>query len=132
LKRARVLVADDNTAIMEHVSTMLQLDYEIVGRVFEGDSVCAEVERLKPALVVLDISMGECNGIEIARQMRERGYAGEIVFLTVHEDPDFVNAAIGAGGRGYVVKSRMNVDLRLAVKTVLSHQLFISTPLQDE
>ena len=132
LTRARILVADDNTAIIEHVSIMLQPDCEIVGRVVEGDSVCAEVERLRPALVVLDISMGECNGIEIARQLRERGYAGEVLFLTVHEDPDFVNAAIGAGGRGYVIKSRMNVDLRSAVRAVLSHRIFISTPLQDE
>jgi DNA-binding NarL/FixJ family response regulator len=132
LTRVRVLVADDNTAIMEHVSTMLQVDYEIVGRVVEGNSVCTEVERLRPALVVLDISMGECNGIEIARQLHERGYAGEILFLTVHEDPDFVSAAIGAGGRGYVIKSRMNVDLGLAVKAVLSHRIFISAPLQDE
>ena len=132
MTRARVLVADDNTAIMEHVSTMLQPDCEIVGRVVEGDSVCDEVERLRPALVVLDISMGECNGIEIARQLRERGYAGEVLFLTVHEDPDFVNAAIGAGGRGYVIKSRMNVDLKLAVKSALSHRIFISTPLLDE
>ena len=132
MTRVRVLVADDNTAIMEHVSTMLQVDYEIVGRVVEGNSVCTEVERLRPALVVLDISMGECSGIEIARQLHERGYAGEILFLTVHEDPDFVNAAIGAGGRGYVIKSRMNVDLRSAVKVVLSHRIFISAPLQDE
>ena len=132
MTRARILVADDNTAIMEHVSTMLQLEYEIVGRIVEGDSVCAEVERLRPALVVLDISMGECNGIEIARQLRERGYTGEVLFLTVHEDPDFVSAAIGAGGRGYVIKSRMNVDLRSAVKTVLSHRIFVSAPLQDE
>jgi DNA-binding NarL/FixJ family response regulator len=128
----RVLIADDNTAIMEHVTSMLQLDYEIVGRVVEGDSVCAEVERLRPALVVLDISMGECNGIEIAQQLRERGHMGEILFLTVHEDPDFVNAAIGAGGRGYVIKSRMNVDLRSAVKAVLSHRIFISAPLPAE
>ncbi len=132
MTRVRVLVADDNAAIMEHVSTMLQGDYEIVGRVVDGNSVCAEAGRLRPDVVVLDISMGECNGIEIARQLRERGYVGEIVFLTVHEDTDFVNAAIGAGGRGYVIKSRMNVDLRSAVKAVLSHRIFVSAPLQNE
>jgi DNA-binding NarL/FixJ family response regulator len=111
---------------------MLQLDYEIVGRVVEGDLVFGEVERLRPDVVVLDISMGEYNGIEIARQLRERGYAGELLFLTVHEDPDFVNAAIGAGGRGYVIKSRMSLDLKSAVQAVLSHRIFISAPLQAE
>jgi DNA-binding NarL/FixJ family response regulator len=126
----RILVADDNTAILDHVSNMLQADYQIIGKVADGNCVCAEVEKLRPDLIVLDISMGDCSGIEIAQQLREQGYAGEIVFLTVHEDPDFVSAAIGAGGRGYVIKSRMNVDLGLAVKAVLSHRIFVSYPLK--
>jgi DNA-binding NarL/FixJ family response regulator len=128
----RVLLADDNPFILDHVKDMLRADYQIIGTVVDGNSVCAEVEKLRPDLIVLDISMGESSGIEIARQLREQGYAGEIVFLTVHEDPDFVSAAIGAGGRGYVIKSRMNIDLRSAVKSVLSHQIFVSPPLQDE
>jgi DNA-binding NarL/FixJ family response regulator len=128
---ARILLADDNTEILEHVSDMLRDNYEIIGKVADGNLVCAEVENARPDLIVLDISMGECSGIEIARRLQERGYAGEIVFLTVHEDPEFVSAAMGAGGRGYVIKSRMNVDLRLAVKTVLSHRVFISTFLED-
>jgi DNA-binding NarL/FixJ family response regulator len=111
---------------------MLRADYEIIGRVADGNSVCVEVGKLRPDLIVLDISLGERSGIEIARQLREQGYPGEIVFLTVHEDPEFVSAAISAGGQGYVVKSRMNRDLGLAVKAALSHQIFISPTLQCE
>jgi DNA-binding NarL/FixJ family response regulator len=132
LSSVRILVADDNPAILDHASDMLQVDYEIIGKVADGNSVCTEVGKLKPDLVVLDISMGERSGIEIARQLREQGYVGEIVFLTVHEDPEFVSAAIGAGGRGYVIKPRMNGDLGLAVKAALSHRIFISPPLQCE
>jgi DNA-binding NarL/FixJ family response regulator len=132
LSRVRVLLADDNPTIMDYVRGMLQTDYQIIGTVSDGNSVCGEVEKLRPDLIVLDISMGECSGIEIAQQLREQGYVGEIVFLTVHEDPDFVSAAIGAGGRGYVIKSRMNVDLGLAVKSALSHQIFVSPPLHDD
>jgi DNA-binding NarL/FixJ family response regulator len=130
--RVRILVVDDNPAILNHVTDMLETDYQIIGRVTDEDSVCREVEKLGPDLIVLDISMGTRSGIEIARHLREQGYAGEIVFLTVHEDPDFVSAAIGAGGRGYVIKSRMNVDLKLAVKSALSHRIFVSTPFLDE
>ena len=132
LSRARILMADDNTAIMDHVSEILQNEYEVIGKVVDGNCVCTEVAKLKPDLIVLDISMGECSGIEIAERLREQGYSGEIVFLTVHEDPAFVSAAIGAGGRGYVTKPRMNIDLGLAVKAVLSHQVFVSLPLQPE
>jgi DNA-binding NarL/FixJ family response regulator len=127
LSRARILLADDHTAILDHVSDMLKDDYEVIGRVEDGDSVYSEVKKLRPDLIVLDISMGQCSGIEIARQLQEQGYTGEIVFLTVHEDPDFVSAAIGVGGRGYVIKSRVNVDLRPAMEAALLHRVFVST-----
>ena len=129
--RPRIMMADDNTDILDCVEDMLGTDYEIVGRVSDGDSVCSEVERQAPDLIVLDISMGERSGIEIARQLRDQGYTGQIVFLTVHEDLEFVNAALGAGGRGYVIKSRMPLDLGSAVRAVLSNRIFISPSLQQ-
>jgi len=131
LSQARILLADDNTEILDHVSDLLDADYEVIGRVADGNAVCSNVQELNPDLIVLDISFGECSGIEIARRLQEQGYAGEIVFLTVHEDREFVNAAIGAGGRGYVIKSRMNVDLGPAIQAVLSRRVFISTLQQD-
>jgi DNA-binding NarL/FixJ family response regulator len=123
---ARVLLADDNRDFLDHVVEVLERDYEVVGTVVDGGSVCAEASRLRPDLMVLDISMGEHSGIEIARQLGRQGYAGRIVFLSIHEDPDFIGAAIGAGGRGYVFKSRMNTDLGLALTSVLSSEIFIS------
>jgi DNA-binding NarL/FixJ family response regulator len=123
---ARVLLADDNRDFLDHVVEVLESDYEVVGTVVDGGSVCAEASRLRPDLMVLDISMGEHSGIEIARQLGRQGYAGRIVFLSIHEDPDFIGAAIGAGGRGYVFKSRMNTDLGLALTSVLSSEIFIS------
>ena len=130
LSRTKVLLADDNTAIMDHVSHMLREEFDIIGKVTDGDCVCAEVEKLRPDLVVLDICMPERSGIQICQQLREQGYAGEIVFLTALADADFVNAAIGAGGRGYVTKARMNTDLALALNAALLDQVFISSPLQ--
>jgi DNA-binding NarL/FixJ family response regulator len=130
LPHARILLADDHTAILNHVSDMLKDEYEVVGIVADGNSVCSQVRTLKPDLILLDISLGDCSGIEIARLLQEQGYMGEIVFLTVHEDPDFVSAAIGAGGRGYVIKSRLNIDLRPALEAALLHRVFVS-PISD-
>lgn len=126
MSNVRILVADDNAEILDHVMAMLDSDYDVIGKIDNGNKLCAEVKRLNPDIIVLDISFGELSGIAIAGQLQEQGFAGEIIFLTVHEDPDFVNAAIGAGGRGYVIKSRMNMDLQLAVRAVLAHQVFIS------
>jgi len=127
----RILLADDNAEILGYVGGLLAPDYDVIGKVVDGNAVCAEVKRLKPDLVVQDISMGDCSGIQIARRLREQGYGGEIVFLTVHDDPDFVTAAIGSGGRGYVIKSRIGQDLSLALKAVLEHRIFISAPLKQ-
>ena len=110
---------------------LLQADYQIIGTVTDGNSVCAEVAKLEPDVIVLDVSMGERSGIEIAKRLYRQGYAGKIVFLSVHEDPDFVGAAIGAGGRGYVFKSRMKTDLGAALKAVLTSRIFISPQNHD-
>jgi DNA-binding NarL/FixJ family response regulator len=128
----RILLIDDNTEILDHISNMLQPEYDVIGKVADGNLVYSEVASLRPDIIILDISMGNHSGIEIARRLRERGYSKEIIFLTVHEDPDFVTAAIGAGGRAYVTKPRMTEDLGLAVKSVLSHRVFISAPLKWE
>ncbi len=128
--RVRILLVDDSPEILNHVSNMLRSDYEVIGKISDGNAVCSEVASLSPDVVILDISMGDRSGIEIAQRLREQGYAKEIIFLSVHEDPDFVTAAIGAGGRAYVTKPRMNEDLGLAVQSVLSHRVFVSAPLR--
>jgi len=128
--RVRILLVDDSTEILDHVSNMLRSDYEVIGKISDGNAVCSEVASLNPDVVILDISMGNRSGLEIAQRLREQGYAREIIFLSVHEDPDFVTAAIGAGGRAYVTKPRMNEDLGLAVQSVLSHRVFVSAPLR--
>jgi DNA-binding NarL/FixJ family response regulator len=125
----RVLLADDSREILDHVSNMLQPKYEVIGKIADGNIVCSEAFSLVPDIIILDISMGDRSGIEIARLLREQGYTKEIIFLSIHEDPDFVTAAFGAGGRAYVTKARMTEDLDLALEAVLVHRVFISAPL---
>jgi DNA-binding NarL/FixJ family response regulator len=88
-----------------------------------------EYLRLRPDVIILDISMGQTSGIDIARVLRDSGCSAKIIFLTVHEDRDYVNAAIGAGGAAYVMKSRLSLDLFAAIRAVLSNRLFLSSSL---
>lgn len=132
MSRVRVLLADDNSAVLDQVTRMLQDDYDIVAAVKDGYEVVSECLRLKPNVIVLDISMNEVSGIDLARQLRDWGSNAKIIFLTVHEDYEFVNAAIGAGALAYVVKSRLSVDLVSAVKAVLSEKFFVSASLLYE
>ena len=73
--------------------------------------------------------MGETSGIDLARKLRDSGCHSKIVFLTVHEDPDFLEAAMGAGGSAYVVKSRLSLDLVPAIDAVLAGKIFVSASL---
>jgi DNA-binding NarL/FixJ family response regulator len=129
MQTARILVADDNPAILHHVRTVLENHFNILAVFRDGRTLLREYTNLSPDVIILDIAMEELNGIEVARRLRDEGYAHKIVFLTVHEDPDFVNAALGAGGTAYVVKSRLDTDLIPAISAVLSGKLFVSTPL---
>ncbi len=126
-----LVLADDNRAVLDHVCKILGKDqrFEVVATFTDGANVLQQYWILKPDLVVLDISMGELSGIEIARQLRDAGCESKIVFLTVHEDFDFMNAAMGAGGSAYVVKSRLSTDLISAINAVLSDKLFVSSNL---
>ncbi len=120
-----MLIADDNPEMLETVKRILQNDYQVVAALEDAHAVVAEVLRLKPDVVVLDISMPEMNGFEVVRLLRSELCRSKIVFLTVHEELDFIRAAFDAGASGYVFKARMNSDLRTAIETVLHDKVFI-------
>ncbi len=124
-ERLRVLLADDNPAILEVVKQMLQKHYSIVAAFSEGSSVLREVPQLSPDVVILDISMGDVNGFEVTRQLKAKQCASKVIFLTVHEELEFIRAAFDAGASGYVFKSRMHSDLRAAITAVNDGKIFI-------
>lgn len=129
-----ILLADDNSAVLDHVGRMLKKEksYRVVAAIIDATAVIAEYLRLRPQVIILDISMGEMSGIDIARQLRDLGCSAKIIFLTVHEDRDYMNAALGAGGSAYIVKSRLNLDLLRAITAVLANKLFVSASLMSE
>jgi DNA-binding NarL/FixJ family response regulator len=134
VRRTTILLADDNSGILSHVGKMLEKekDYEVVAAISDGSVVAPEWLRLKSDVIILDISMGEISGIDIARKLRDSGCSAKIVFLTVHEDADYLKAALGAGGSAYVVKPRLSLDLLTAIKAALSNKLFVSASLLNE
>ena len=124
-ERLRVLLADDNPAMLEVVKHMLQKEFDIVGTLAQASAVVRDAPEIDPDVLVLDISMGELNGFEITRQLRRDKCATKIIFLTVHEELEFIRAAFDAGASGYVFKSRMNTDLRTAIHAVQAGRVFL-------
>lgn len=130
MRRPSVLLADDSPEILQHATEVLEPEFEVIGAVLDGRSVLRDFEQLKPDVVVLDISMGEVSGLEVARRLLQMGHQARIVFLTVHEEAEFVCAAFGAGAAAYVVKSRLNSDLVDALHASLAGHIFVSPSLQ--
>ncbi|HEX2919403.1 MAG TPA: response regulator transcription factor [Edaphobacter sp.] len=128
MSRRRVLLVDDNTAILEQIKRTLEARYEIVGAV---TNQAAALERLSlaPEIIVLDIAMGQESGIDLARRIVEVDPLPRIVFLTVYADQDFVLAALSAGALGYVVKPRLSSDLIPAIESAAHGEIFLSPPL---
>jgi DNA-binding NarL/FixJ family response regulator len=123
---ARVLLADDHQAILALAASALQGDYQVVGSVLNGTALLAAAAQLDPDAIVLDITMPHLDGLEAARTLRRIHSRARLVFLTVHEDPDFAQAAFDAGGLGYVVKPRLASDLLSAVRAALAGRRFLS------
>ena len=127
--RARILLADDHKGMRDRVVRMLGREFEMLEPVKDGSALLDAASRLNPDVCLLDISMPVINGIEAAARLIASGSKAKIIFLTIHEDPDFLVAALKAGASGYVVKPRMTLDLRAAVKEVLAGHIFISSSL---
>jgi DNA-binding NarL/FixJ family response regulator len=126
----RILLADDQSEIFKTVTELLDGEFDIVATVQDGERAIAAVARLDPDLLVLDISMPVLNGIEAASRLKESACRAKVIFLTVHDDPDYVAAAFSAGALGYVLKPRLAVDLLPAVREVLQGHTFVSPPLR--
>jgi DNA-binding NarL/FixJ family response regulator len=125
-KIARVLLADDHAEILIQTRNVLAGEFEIVGCVANGFDLLKATVRYDPDIVVLDITMPGLDGIETARRLEKSGCRAKLVFLTVHEDPDYVRAALRAGGCAYVIKARLASDLVSAVHEALEGNRFVS------
>jgi DNA-binding NarL/FixJ family response regulator len=129
LSKAKVLLADDHPRFPDLAEHYLGPEFEIVGKVVNGRALFDEAMRLKPDVIVTDISMPVLNGIEAADQLKESDCRSRIVFLTVHTDSDFVRRCLSAGAFGYVVKSRIATELLPAVREALAGNIFVSQNL---
>jgi DNA-binding NarL/FixJ family response regulator len=127
VERVRVLLVDDNEAMLQRAAAVLRSSCTIVGAVTDGQAALEAAEMLNPEIIVLDISMVGMSGFEIAARLREAGSTAAVVFLTVQHGEDFVRAAKAAGGIGYVIKPRLASDLKVAVHEARAGRPFIST-----
>jgi len=125
--RPTVILADDHAGILENASRLLASNYDILATVSDGRKAVEAVLRLSPDVAVLDVAMPGLDGFGAAREVKQNWSDTRIVFLTVHDDQDFIAAALASGVNGYVLKPFMQTDLILAIEDALEGRVFVST-----
>jgi DNA-binding NarL/FixJ family response regulator len=132
MKRARVLLADDHPMTLEGIRGVVESLCEIAGTVTDGPALIEAALRLKPDLIILDITMPLLNGIEATAQIKKSLPETKLLFVTMHVNPAYLEAALSAGGMGYVLKSSAHEELRQAIQSVLKGRIYISPSLSSE
>ena len=115
MKRTRILLADDDLQMLAAISKFLRADFEVVDMVSDGHSLVEAAFKLRPDVIVTDISMPKLNGIEAVRQIRGSLPGTRCIFLTMHDTHGYRKEAQSAGGAGYVLKSSVREELQHAV-----------------
>jgi DNA-binding NarL/FixJ family response regulator len=124
-QKARVIVADDHVRVLESVSGLLEHDFSVVAAVTDGQHALDACHELDPDIVLLDITMPGLSGLQVARELTRSHSRARIVFLTMHPTEDYIEAALGAGAHGYVLKTRIQPDLVSALNHVVAGQRFV-------
>jgi CheY-like chemotaxis protein len=104
---------------------LLSFEFDIVGTASDGHQAIDAAQRLDPDVIALDITMPGRDGFQTAQDLARIGSRAPIVFLTMHESDDYVAEGFRSGGRGYVLKTRLHLDLATALQRVLAGQLFV-------
>ena len=128
MKRARILLADDHTMVLEAFKALLEPEFEVVGSVTDGRALLAEFSRLNPDVVLMDISMPLLNGLDAGRQLKLRQRSVKLIYVTMNPDPDLAGEALRLGASGYVLKSSAASELTQAIREALRGRSYI-TPL---
>ena len=124
--KPRVLIADDHDIVREGIKNLLQgTAYQIVGEVANGRDAVALSNKLRPDVVLLDVSMPILNGIDAARQIRVSCPRAKMILLTMHRDEHYVLEALRAGIKGYVLKTQVSADLVKAVESTLRGEVYL-------
>ena len=127
-KPTRILLADDHEIVRRGLRALLETHpgWEVCGEAADGRAAVDLAQKLAPDIVIMDIGMPQLNGFEATRQILERTRGIEVLVLSIHDSEQMVREVIGAGARGYVLKSDAGRDLVAAVEALLRRESFFS------
>ena len=128
-ERSRVVIADDDAAMLDRIGSLLEPRFDVVGRAANGRELVEAVGTLLPSVVVTDLAMPEMNGLEACRLITSKYSGVKVVVISVHNDPVIIQAVLEAGASGYVWKLTGHDELIPAIENVLAGRSFLSRGL---
>jgi DNA-binding NarL/FixJ family response regulator len=127
MKKPSVLIADDHTLVLEGIKKLLENEVNLVGMAEDGMELIRAAHRLKPDIIILDISMPLLNGVEAARRLRKTLPRAKLIFLTMHGDATYVVEALRLGVSGYVLKRSAASELITAIREVTQGRTYVTS-----
>lgn len=134
MKHARILLADDHALLRQGIKHLIDAepDMEVVGEAADGSEVLPLVAKLKPDLVVMDLSMSEMSGAQATREVKRRNESCKILVLTMHEDRNYLREVLEAGALGYMLKRAGADELIQAIRATARGTVFIDSRLASK
>ena len=129
MNRARVLIADDHAYVLEGLVNLLKDKFDVVAAVTSGSLLVDAATRLRPDVVVTDISMPGLSGIEAFEQMKAAGLEAKVIVLTLHTDAELAAKLIRSGVRGFVMKLLATSELVTAIEQASLGHVYVSPSL---
>ena len=128
MRRNTVLIADDHTIVVEGLVGLLKEDFDVVGTVSSGELLIDAAKRLRPDVIVTDISMPGLSGLDVLPRLKAERVESRVVVLTMHNDAALATRAIRAGAAGFLLKHSAGEELVTAIQQALQGRVYL-TPM---
>ena len=132
MNRPRVLLADDHRMVAEGLKSLLSTEFELLDVVEDGRALLKAAWKLRPDVIVADITMPHLNGIDALVQLKQEAFPGRVVFLTMHPEAAYARRALEAGAAGYVLKHSAPAELIAAISAALDGRTYVSPSVAGE
>jgi DNA-binding NarL/FixJ family response regulator len=132
MRRPTILLADDHVVFTDGIIRILKEHFDVVGTVTDGSALPETASRLRPDVILTDITMPTVSGLEALRQLKAEHVDSKVIFLTMHGDASLAAEAFRLGARGFVLKHASGDELVNAIQSVLQGHKYMSAALTED